>query len=684
MERIFKTEKYCLKDLGEKRFIIPSYQRPYVWGDEQINKLLSDFYDAYARKDSHYLIGTALTSIKTTGADQKENIHELIDGQQRFTTLWLIAVSFKILKSETAILHYLKSGEELRFDFAIRKQLKSYLLSLLDKEKNDKNQYTDNEVESDEYLVNIAKAVTTITKKIETFTFSNGQSINNFGDYIYNNVYFVVNTAPQHTNLNKLFATINNSGIQLEQSDILKSKLLKHISKTANSNSERILYSRIWEACENMENFFERNVRKLFAETKWTEVTFDTFKEFNPDIFKYKTETESDLEGTKGFKLSEILDEKVAGVNVSVSAINGLKEADDESDVVYCRSIIKFPQLLLHTYRVYLFQQGRRDFEQPFHSKNLLSIFSSLENENEEFIKGFFLCLWKVRYIFDRCIVKWIQKSEDKEEELKLTSVTHSEKSNNRFFSRKHTDSRDAVSMLQSVLYFTGNYNTQIWLSPFLKRLLDGEEPLTCLEKIDNQLSLSIEEDKITSFNLMNRDFIVLNRFDYQGYLKIKEEGKEDEGTAFKHYWFQKLEYLLWKKYCNKNDWKDGEEKKFKEYRITSKNSVEHIFPQNHEFKLVLDKHILDCFGNLGLLSVSQNSSYSNQDVKKKRIDFFNKESFDSLKLYHIYSNNELEKLNDNVSENNKDRIKSILENHLKEMIDILNEHYINYRINPN
>ena len=129
-------------------------------------------------------------------------------------------------------------------------------------------------------------------------------------------------------------------------------------------------------------------------------------------------------------------------------------------------------------------------------------------------------------------------------------------------------------------------------------------------------------------------------------------------GTSFNHYWFYKLEYLLWK------NWEKREVPEFKRYRITSKNSIEHVFPQNEENNKEIEKSILDCFGNLALLSVGQNSSYSNQSIVKKRDDFNNKSTYDSLKLAKIYSNDywNLEQI----------------EQHQEEMIKLFENHYQN------
>ena len=85
--------------------------------------------------------------------------------------------------------------------------------------------------------------------------------------------------------------------------------------------------------------------------------------------------------------------------------------------------------------------------------------------------------------------------------------------------------------------------------------------------------------------------------------------------------------------------WKQGDksDEKLKRYRITSKNSVEHVHPQKEEYGSKLESEYLDAFGNLVLLSPGENSSYSNQRVGKKREDFKGKPRYDSLKLKAIF-----------------------------------------------
>ena len=107
-----------------------------------------------------------------------------------------------------------------------------------------------------------------------------------------------------------------------------------------------------------------------------------------------------------------------------------------------------------------------------------------------------------------------------------------------------------------------------------------------------------------------------------------------------------------------------------KNFRITSKNSVEHIHPQNpekHHQDNILEKEFLDSFGNLVLLSVSQNSEYSNKSVNIKGTMFKDKIVYDSLKSYYIFSS---------YTEWDK---KAILE-HRNEMLEKLQSYYTKIR----
>ncbi len=619
--KIFNTSIVNLAALQHFSFTIPTYQRPYVWGDEQIDKILRDFYKSFQHNENKdFYIGTILT--KENGKKA-----ELIDGQQRFTTLWLTAFVFSRKNKNSEIEKFLiNEDKSLKLTFEIRTEVENYFKNLLEKDKAENIEIIQStEIEKFPYLKNIAKALVTINGIIESLP---DEELKSFGNFIYTRVKLIKNTTPQKIDLNKLFSTINSAGVQLEQTDIVKANLLKSID-------EKVLFSKIWESCENMNNFFERNVRDSFPKTDFAKVDLSKFNEFNQTVFIFEDTNEHNTTkeiSSSIFTIDDLQPENCDPYNESQKVVF---DESRQSEDIFCRSIINFAQLLLHTYRLHLRGEGLPDFEGTFHANRLIEIFKPLEERNNpEEIKRFLKLLWKVRFLFDKYIVKWVSDVETKTEQLELVNINKN--SDNNYTRTRYAKS--SMLMLQSVLYFTGDYLRQFWLTSYLGYLADfheNSEPnsdtlLTRLEKIDNDLSLcKTITDKDASLALIDTDIDL--SFDFEEYLH------SGIGTKYQHYWFQKMEYVLWK------NWSFQKTDEFGNYRIVSRNSIEHIYPQNPENIIKnpkIDDEHLHSFGNLVLLSVSQNSEYSNKSVDEKRSKFIHKNNtYDTLKSYFIFQN---------------------------------------------
>ena len=92
MARI-ENHKYTIEQAFRECFyIVPDYQREYVWGEKQVTQLLSDIHEQFDGQsgDSEYFIGTILVS---PAADKRH--YEVIDGQQRLTTFFLLLVAIR-------------------------------------------------------------------------------------------------------------------------------------------------------------------------------------------------------------------------------------------------------------------------------------------------------------------------------------------------------------------------------------------------------------------------------------------------------------------------------------------------------------------------------------------------------------------------------------------------------------
>lgn len=646
VNKMFGTAIVNIEKLQKLSFTIPTYQRPYVWGEEQIIKLLGDFYKSFLHnRNEDYYIGTILTKESETEA-------ELIDGQQRFTTIWLTAFVVSRKHKNSEIEKFLKNENgTLKINFEIRTEVESYFNNLLDKDiDEDIKIIQTNEIEKYPYLKNIAKALVTINGFIESIP---DIDLKSFGDYVYTKVLLIKNSTPKNIDLNKLFSTINSAGVQLEQTDIIKANLLKCLD-------EKVLYSKIWEACENTNNFFERNIRDSFPKTDWAKINLCDYNEFDKNVFLIE---DCHPETINTQNISHIFTIDNLALEIIEPYSENKKDISDEerdSEEVFCRSIINFGQLLLHTYRLHLRSEGFSDFEGTFHVNRLIEIFKPLEERNNPVeIKRFFLLLWKVRYLFDKYVIKWVSDVDTKIEQLELLNI-------NRNSSNYYSRSRYAKSnmlMLQSVLYFTGDYLRQFWLTSYLGYLLQNHNNLDAnhvihlekLEAIDNYQSLNkTDTDKVASLQLI--DSSIDCSFELVKYLE------SSVGTKFQHYWFQKLEYILWK------NWGFDKTNEFDNYRIISRNSVEHIYPQTPENTIKnpkIDDKYLNSFGNLVLLSVSQNSEYSNKSVDEKRSMFINKNNtYDTLKSYYIFQKFSSWLISD-------------IEQHQKDMIEKIKTHYL-------
>lgn len=609
-------------------FNIPIYQRLYVWGEQQIRTLLADLYRAFLNKKSenYYLGGIMLT--------ENNNKLDLIDGQQRFTTLWLIS---KVLEGDLSKFSYTNRNKEqtARISFSVR---------------DFANQYFN----SNDVLINLTldelKELQPISEGIELIRNYLKDEINEedrleFSSFIYNHVMLVATKMPEDTDENKVFEAMNNRGTQLQQHEILKSTLLSKLIKNKTLMHQ---YALLWDACSIMDDYIEKNI-KLVANLEWKYLFPNINNGDKPDelpdnilnrVSVLNNEKPSDF-------LLDILKEQINETEKEIidSSIKK-KKARKGTEGERVRSIISFPMLLLHTLRIYQFRERKcltSDDIAEVKGKDLIQIFNSYSSyfETEENVKAFIDLLWNVRKQFDKYVIKWISNDEEKDEVHLIKRLYQSETA----FQRRAPKTNEGFALLQSMLYHSQQIITHYWLTPFLNKMLDVDDVSqlnSYLEKLDNEMFCNERRDLRTmSFKVMQNDINELN-----GNTKFVEETlKSKLGTSYPSYWFYKLEYILW---LNRNvldendDWGD--------YKMTAKNSVEHISPQNpksEDVNIVFnindseEKRVKkqNDFGNLVLLSPGMNSEYSNKTFNSKKVDFVDKKRLDSLKSDLIFNN---------------------------------------------
>ena len=83
---------------GDHQYQIPDFQRPYVWEEQQAETLVNDLLGAWRTNDGDYFLGSIVLVQHPSGDDV-----DIIDGQQRLTTLCILVSLLRHLEEDPAL-----------------------------------------------------------------------------------------------------------------------------------------------------------------------------------------------------------------------------------------------------------------------------------------------------------------------------------------------------------------------------------------------------------------------------------------------------------------------------------------------------------------------------------------------------------------------------------------------------
>ncbi|HBI25029.1 MAG: hypothetical protein A2Y48_09300 [Nitrospirae bacterium RIFCSPLOW2_12_42_9] len=113
-----ESGKLFVKDVFSNLwFRIPEYQRSYVWGEDQISELIDDItFAASNHPENEYFLGSMVLQKKYLETHHKGNTiryeeHDLLDGQQRLTTLLLMLAVIRDITKDNDLLGMDRQGE---------------------------------------------------------------------------------------------------------------------------------------------------------------------------------------------------------------------------------------------------------------------------------------------------------------------------------------------------------------------------------------------------------------------------------------------------------------------------------------------------------------------------------------------------------------------------------------------
>lgn len=587
--------------LSDGQYVIPIYQRNYDWGERETLQLLEDVSD-YAQKNSNqkYYIGSAVVFVRNVNGT---TYFEMIDGQQRLTTLTILAsllnhegkadwfkqpnLSYEHRKEADEALRRLQEGMQSEHPAAqnivnVYALLKKHLFPVLEAKELDKAQ---------------------------------------FADYLFNQVTILRIPLPHDTQLNHYFEIMNTRGEQLEKHEVLKATLMSKLQP-----EEHPLFHRIWEACADMNSYVQmkfsvENRTILFGEN-WRELQFDQFDRLREALFKQKDGEQKSKENSAPLTLNRLFEDAKKGSRYGQSEVGSEGTGEQER----FGSIINFPNFLLQVLKVCYHRseyQEKIDEQIRLDDKDLIPIFEtvlrSLDNEEKqaEFVKFFIIKLLFLRTQYDRYVIKreenngtesWSLKTIQKYDKNKVDYVNT--------FSDEGEDAK-AVRLLEAMFHVSAP--TQIykhWLNALLYVLEIRKEQISASflrNELYNlacsfMLDIYLAKEKTTFEDIVYRQegkpAHDLNNIDW---------GRIDQGCSVHNFIFNFYDFITWQ----------NAPQKYPKFDFSYRTSVEHFYPQKPMKGYdCLNEDVLHSFGNLCLISSSMNSKFSNNMPKAKLANF--------------------------------------------------------------
>lgn len=268
----FKPENQTISDLFSCQaiYVIPNYQRQYSWVNEQLEELWSDLYESYINTPEEcYFLGSIVV------VDDGKGHHELVDGQQRITTLMImlnvLAKTFPDINKNSDILlkgNLQKIKQLIYFDEGInRLQLQidpnyntSFKKAIINQDNYENFKYpTQANLKKDDPEYKFVNTAKFFYDKFNELLKSEGQSVlEGFVNFILFKTNIIKTICTNQSFAIKLFLVLNDRGLELSISDIIKSYILdKYDSNDRYNENDKATFNSNWKSIEKISNDYE-------------------------------------------------------------------------------------------------------------------------------------------------------------------------------------------------------------------------------------------------------------------------------------------------------------------------------------------------------------------------------------------------------------------------------------------
>ena len=333
-----------------KQFVIPVYQRNYIWqSNKQVKKFLDDYELVLKNATDAHFIGILMFLIIQKSITLTE--YSIVDGQQRTITIFLFLQALKEIAKENGNIEFANNIEN--------KYLTNPNISDAIEKLKLKPLVSDDEV----YRKIVLDQQSTITREEKkSNVYINYEYIKRrlkelYGNYPIEDMlealdkfYFVIIPLGTGDNAQEIFETINSAGAELSKSDLIRNYILMNID----SNEQERLFNDYWQPVENlferngkMENFFRMF---LANQTKVLDNMEDIYNVFQKWFINERDESGRSVEDI----LKIIKKYATYYYNIFISSTNSFESPIKESLEEFKKSTIEpTAPLLMEVYNLY-------------------------------------------------------------------------------------------------------------------------------------------------------------------------------------------------------------------------------------------------------------------------------------------------------------------------------------------
>lgn len=625
---------------AEGSYRVPLYQRAYAWTEAEIHTLLRDIRDARLNSQSRdadgeardYYIGSLVVN---TVRSAEGEVYEVVDGQQRLTTLFIILAVMKKVGDNTDDERIGILKQKLTFEG--RTEAQEDLLRL---ERD--GQGAIDRLSTD----GIRHAAGTIAAAAARGARATAKSVADLAEppfsaedlgYLLDNVKILRSELPQGTDLNHYFEVMNTRGEQLEKHEILKSRLISALDDSV----DRDCFSRVWDACVVLDRHIQtqfstgasgsqRSARDRIFGNDWDRLNLESADDLFEALREVREHSTHD-QGRERIGLGAVLKQHADHSKQSGHGV-------EEPDVSVYGAIIDFPNLLLHVLKVqqndsFSWLHGQEDSTRgvSLEDKYLLAEFARVGPVGATWVREFAFLLLKTRYLMDTYVIR-TQKTTagDDEENWVIQRAFKYSLNSKRQLSARSTFGSDGrseydeandgssqrrVLMLQAMFQVT---DTRRAAKHYLFQILDW---------LHDQVDVSLIDGELFAHHM---EALARDRL-----RALFNEENLHRGTQMPNFVFNLLDYELWRLEriapAGELEKRLGPEsiavlrKSAQYFRFRYRSSVEHFYPvmpaaeQGH---LQLSDEFSNHFGNLCIMSRSENSRRNNLMPKAKAEEF--------------------------------------------------------------